>query len=58
MGELIIFEPWRKKLSFLPAENFLYTATLYTFSIYLSTSKLLSLIISNTDKYEFSSILK
>ena len=33
-------------------------ATLYTYSIYLSASDLLSFIICNTDKYEFSSIWK
>ena len=33
-------------------------ATLYTHSIYLSTSDLLSFVISNTDKHEFSSIWK
>ena len=38
---------------------FLYnTAAQCTHSIYLSTSDLLSFIISNTDKYEFSSIWK
>ena len=37
---------------------FLYTATLCTYSIYLSTSDLSSFIISNTDKHEFSSICK
>ena len=31
---------------------------LCTYSIYLSTSDLLSFVISNTDKYEFSSIWK
>ena len=31
---------------------------LYTYSIYLSVSDLLSFIICNTDKYEFSSIWK
>ena len=31
---------------------------LYTYSIYLSTSDLLSFIMSNTDKHEFSSIWK
>ena len=33
-------------------------ATLYTYSIYLSASDLLSFIICNTDKYEFSIIWK
>ena len=33
-------------------------ATLYTYSVYLLTSDLLSFIISNTDNYEFSSIWK
>ena len=32
--------------------------TLCTYSVYLSTSDLLSFIISNTDKHEFSSIWK
>ena len=31
---------------------------MYNYSIYLSTSDLLNLIISNTDKHEFSSIWK
>ena len=51
LGELIIFEPWRVRY-------FLYTATLCTYTIYLSTIDLLSFIISNTDKQEFSSIWK
>ena len=33
-------------------------ATLYTYSIYLSMSYLLSLIISNTDKHELSIVWK
>ena len=33
-------------------------ATLYTYSIYLSTSNLFSFIMSDTDKHEFSSIWK
>ena len=33
-------------------------ATLYTYSIYLSTSDLLRFIMSNTDKHAFSSIWK
>ena len=37
---------------------FLYTATLYTYSTYLSTSDLLSFIIFNPDKHEFISIWK
>ena len=32
--------------------------TLFTYSIYLSTSDLLSFIIPNTDKHDFSSIWK
>ena len=32
--------------------------TLFTYSIYLSVSNLLSFIISNTDKHEFNSIWK
>ena len=36
----------------------IYGNTIYMYSIYLSTSDLLSCIISNTDKYEFSSIWK
>ena len=34
------------------------SATLYTYSFYLSTSDFLSFIISNTDKHEFSCIWK
>ena len=37
---------------------FLYTTALCTYSVYLSTSELLSFTISNTDKHEFSSIKK
>ena len=61
LGELIIVESWGEKLSILPTELdtfFLYTAKLYTYSIYLSTSDLSSFIISNTDKYKFSSTWK
>ena len=58
LGELITFEPWRENYQFLPNELdiFLYTETLYTYYIYLSTSDLLSFIISDSDKHEFSSI--
>ena len=37
---------------------FWYTTTLCTYSINLSTSDLLSFVMSNTDKHEFSSIWK
>ena len=37
---------------------FLYTSTLCTYSIYLSTFDLLSFIMSNTDKHKVSSIWK
>ena len=52
------FRALARKLSFLPTELniFLYTTTLCTCSIYLSTSDMLSFIISTTDKREFSSI--
>ena len=40
-----------RKLSFLPTE-------LKTYSIYISTSDLLSVIISNSNKHEFSSTVK
>ena len=36
----------------------IYDSTIYVFSIYLSTSDLLSFVISNTDKHQFSSIWK
>ena len=48
------------QLSFLQTELdiFIYGNTMYTYSIYLSTSDLLSFIISNTGKHEFCSIWK
>ena len=51
LGEKIIISPKRVRY-------FSYTTTLCTYSVYLSTSDLLSFIISNTDKNEFSSIWK
>ena len=59
LRELIIFEPWREIIiSLNRVRYFLYTIALCTYSIYLSTSDLLSFVISNTDKHEFSSIWK
>ena len=54
------FQALARKSSFLPNELdiFLYTTTLYTYSIYASTFHLLSFIISNTVRHEFSNILK
>ena len=49
LRELIIFEPWRKNYHFSQPS---------TYSIYLSASDLLSFVISNIDKHEFSSIWK
>ena len=55
LGELMNFEPWQEIIiSSNRVRYFWYTATLCTYSIYLSASDLLSLIISNTDKHEFS----
>ena len=51
LGEKIIISPNRFRY-------FRYIATQYTYSVYLSTSDLLSFIIFNTDKHEFSSIWK
>ena len=60
LGEFINFEPWRKKIIISPnrVRYFRYTATLYTYSIYLSTSDLMGFIISNFDKHEFTSTWK
>ena len=55
VGRIDNFLALARKLSFLPTELdiSLYTTTLCTYSIYLSTYNLLSFIISNTDKHEF-----
>ena len=59
LRELIIFEPWRENYHFYNRVTyFRYTTALCTYSIYLSTSDLLSLVTSNTDKHEFNSIWK
>ena len=50
-GEKIIISP-----NFV--RYFWYTTTLCTYSVYLSTSHLLSFIISKTDRHEFSGIWK
>ena len=48
LGELIIFKPWGENYHFSQqSEVFLYTTTLCTYSIYLSTSDLLSFISSH-----------
>ena len=51
LGEKIIISPIQVRL-------FWYTTTLCTYSIYLTTSDLLSFIVSNTNKHDFSSIWK
>ena len=40
LGELIIFEPWREKLSFLPTslDIFIYCNTMYAFYLYFNVS--------------------
>ena len=57
LGESIIFEPWRGNYHFSQS-SWIFATTLCTYSIYLLTFDLLSFIISNTDKHEFSSIWK
>ena len=59
-GRSDYFRALARQLSFLPTELniFIYTTTLHTYSIYLSTFHLLSFIISNTVKHEFSNIWK
>ena len=54
------FRALAKKLSFLPTELDIFDIRQHYIRIlyHLSTSDLLSFIISNTDKYEFSSIWK
>ena len=51
LGELIIFQPWREKLSFLPTEldNLIYGKTMYVF--YLSFK------FGEIDKEFFSELL-
>ena len=60
VGRIDNFRALARKLSFVPTslDIFLNTTELCTYSIYLSTSDLLSFIISNSEKYEFSSIWK
>ena len=60
VGRIDNFRALAQTLSILPTELniFLYTTALCTYSIYLSKSDLLSFVISNTDKHEFSSIKK
>ena len=60
LRELIIFKPWRENISFLSTEFDIFDIRQHYVrnSIYLSTSDLLSFVISNTDKHEFSRIWK
>ena len=60
VGRIDNFRAFPRKLSFLPSEFDSFEIRQYycMYSIYLSTSDLLSFIISNTDKHEFSSIRK
>ena len=55
VGRIDNFADKARKLSVLPTslDIFLYTSTLYKYSIYLSVSDLLSVMIFNTDKHEF-----
>ena len=58
LGEVIIFEPWGEIIiSSNRVRYFWYTTALFMYSIYISTSDLLS-FISNTDIHELSSVWK
>ena len=60
VGRIDNFRALARKLSFLPNELNIFDIWQHTctYSIYLSTSDLLSFIISNSDKHEFSSVWK
>ena len=55
LGELIIFEPWRENYPFSQLTAVWNTATLCTYSIYLSTYNFFSFIISNWQNMNFCS---